>query len=253
MGSRWGTWLPWLGFPTVPVSTGVRSANGLAIVLEPSRVADSQRFMRAGGAWTSVARRLIHGTIPPRHAGGAVGAPGEHEAQSLRRVLVFDYPRLVGALALMTGDRDLARDSVRRGRRPPWEQVGHGRHIDNLPGWTRTVVLNVVRGRFRRRTTERNAAASLRSSRRRRWPGQPDRRSTCTASRRCPSASAKSPCCSTSSTFPSGRSRRELEITEGTVKTSLHRARIVLVAVLGEEFAVVGLDAGGDTEVHVEV
>ena len=53
--------------------------------------------------------------------------------------------------------------------------------------------------------------------------------------------------------LPVGEIARELEVTEGTVKTSLHRARVSLAAVLGEEFAAVGVDAGGDTEVHVEV
>jgi RNA polymerase sigma-70 factor, ECF subfamily len=73
----------------------------------------------------------------------------------------FDYPRLVGALTLVTGDRDVARDAVDEACARAWEQVRRGKQIDSIAAWVRVVALNVARGRFRRATTERRARERL--------------------------------------------------------------------------------------------
>ena len=166
----------------------------------------------------------------------------------------FDYPRLVGALTLMTGDRDLARDSVDEAVARAWEQVGRGRTIDNLAAWIRTVALNVVRGRFRRRTTERNAQGLVAIA-----PARDGDQESRTAALDVHRALATLPERQREVTvlfyfldLPVGEIARELEVTEGTVKTSLHRARSALATVLGDEFADVAIDVD-DTEVHVEV
>jgi RNA polymerase sigma-70 factor (ECF subfamily) len=148
----------------------------------------------------------------------------------------FDYPRLVGALTLMTGDADLARDSVDEAVARAWEQVGRGRAIENLPGWTRTVALNVARGRFRRRTTERAARGRLcigPSS-----DGQ-DRANIALDVRRAletlPTRQREVTVLFYFLDLSVGEIAVELEVAEGTVKTSLHRARIALASLLGDE------------------
>jgi RNA polymerase sigma factor (sigma-70 family) len=73
----------------------------------------------------------------------------------------FDYAKLVAALAFVTGDADLARDSVDEACARASERLGRGDQIDVLAAWIRVVALNVARGRIRRLGTERRARARL--------------------------------------------------------------------------------------------
>ena len=57
------------------------------------------------------------------------------------------YGRQVRALALVTGDADVARDAVDEALARAWEQLKRGRVIDLLEAWVRTVALNVARRR----------------------------------------------------------------------------------------------------------
>jgi RNA polymerase sigma factor (sigma-70 family) len=72
-----------------------------------------------------------------------------------------EYVRHVSALALVTGDRDVARDSVDEALARAWERVRAGRTIEGLGAWVRVVALNVARGRYRQAKRERNARARL--------------------------------------------------------------------------------------------
>jgi RNA polymerase sigma-70 factor (ECF subfamily) len=74
---------------------------------------------------------------------------------------LFDYPRLVAALVLVTGDRDVATDAVDEACARAWERVRRGTEITSLVAWVRVVALNIARGRFRRRATERRARERL--------------------------------------------------------------------------------------------
>ena len=74
---------------------------------------------------------------------------------------VFGYPRLVAALAFVTGDGDLARESVDEACARAVERLGRGREIDVLEAWIRVVARNVALGRLRRVTSERRARRRL--------------------------------------------------------------------------------------------
>ena len=72
-----------------------------------------------------------------------------------------EQQRLVGAVALLTGDREVAVDAVAEAVARAWERVSKGEEIDNLGGWIRVVAFNVARGTFRRRRNERLAFERL--------------------------------------------------------------------------------------------
>jgi RNA polymerase sigma-70 factor (ECF subfamily) len=148
---------------------------------------------------------------------------------------LFEYPRLVGALGLVTGDRAAAADAVDEACARAWEQLRRGKEIDSLGAWVRVVALNVARGRFRRHLRERRACAALAA-----LPVPDGTRDTDLAldTRRALAVLTR-------------RQREivvlhyfldlsvddiaaQLEIASGTVKTTLHRARTVLAEVLGD-------------------
>jgi RNA polymerase sigma-70 factor (ECF subfamily) len=146
---------------------------------------------------------------------------------------IFDYPRLVSALTLVTGDRDVARDAVDEACARAWEHLQRGKQIDSVAGWVRVVALNVARGRFRRRATERRAREDL---------------ARIAQSEHSPDAGVAVDVARALATLP--RRQREvvvmhyfldlpvdniaaqLGISSGTVKTSLHRARAALATLL---------------------
>ncbi|HEX4491382.1 MAG TPA: RNA polymerase sigma factor [Acidimicrobiia bacterium] len=70
---------------------------------------------------------------------------------------VFDYPRLVAAVRLITGSVDAARDAVDEACARAWERVERGDDIEVLGAWIRVVAINVARGGIRRRASERRA------------------------------------------------------------------------------------------------
>ena len=73
----------------------------------------------------------------------------------------FEYPKLVVALRFVTGDHELAQDSVDEACARALERLGRGDPIDVLGAWIRVVALNVARGRIRRLASERRARARL--------------------------------------------------------------------------------------------
>jgi RNA polymerase sigma-70 factor (ECF subfamily) len=149
---------------------------------------------------------------------------------------LFDYPRLVGALGLVTGDRAAAADAVDEACARAWEQVRRGKEIDSLGAWVRVVALNVARGRFRRQLREQRACEAIAA-----LPVADSSRDADLAldTRRALAALTR-------------RQREivvlhyfldlsvddiaaQLDIAAGTVKTTLHRARTVLADELGDD------------------
>jgi RNA polymerase sigma-70 factor (ECF subfamily) len=72
-----------------------------------------------------------------------------------------DYPRIVGALALITGSVDEAQDAVDESVARAWSRLRRGDDLENLGAWVRVVAVNVARGRIRTRVVERRARARL--------------------------------------------------------------------------------------------
>src|SRR5205823_6640774 len=83
------------------------------------------------------------------------GAPLDEAA--IREFLARDYPRLVAAVALVSGSRAAAEDSVQEALARAWERSERGERIEHLGAW----VLNLVRSGFRRLRVERAARERL--------------------------------------------------------------------------------------------
>ena len=80
---------------------------------------------------------------------------------TLREFVRTTYPRLVGAIALISGSRATAEDAVQEALARAWERSKRGEHIDSLPAWITTVSMNLARSGLRRLRAERRARERL--------------------------------------------------------------------------------------------
>lgn len=81
----------------------------------------------------------------------------------LREFVHTQYPRLVGAVALVCGSRATAEDAVQEALSRAWERSLRGERVDSLPAWVTTVSMNLARSALRRLRAERRARARFRS------------------------------------------------------------------------------------------
>jgi len=72
-----------------------------------------------------------------------------------------EYRRLVGAVAVVTGSTAAAEDAVQEAFARAWERSRRGQTFTHLPGWVATVALNHARSGHRRRQTEQRALVRL--------------------------------------------------------------------------------------------
>jgi RNA polymerase sigma factor (sigma-70 family) len=149
----------------------------------------------------------------------------------------FEYPRLVAALRLITGDRDTGRDAVDEAIARACERRQRGHAIDNLAAWVRTVACNEARSRFRRRAAEQRATDRL-VARTRELEHDADAarrvdvlRALAMLPQRQREVAALHYLCDLSVDDVAGA----LGVSSGTVKTSLSRARDALATLLTKE------------------
>lgn len=71
------------------------------------------------------------------------------------------HPRLVGALALHCGDRDVAEELAQEALARVWERWPSVRSMDAPESWTFRVAFNLAASRYRRRAAERRARARV--------------------------------------------------------------------------------------------
>jgi RNA polymerase sigma factor (sigma-70 family) len=81
---------------------------------------------------------------------------------AIREFLYTSYPRLVAAVALVCGSRPAAEDAVQEALLRAWERSEKGEEIESLDAWVTTVSLNLARSGLRRLRSERSAKARLR-------------------------------------------------------------------------------------------
>src|SRR5262249_16970247 len=121
--------------------------------------------MGGGGRSRIPGRRRQPPALPRRprleRAGDREGAVDEVE---LRRFLSEHYPRLVGAVALVTGDVASAEDAVQEAIVRAWERTERGEGVVALDRWGAAVALNLSRSGLRRLRVERLARPKLASS-----------------------------------------------------------------------------------------
>jgi RNA polymerase sigma-70 factor (ECF subfamily) len=79
----------------------------------------------------------------------------------LREFLHTAYPRLVAAVALVCGSRPAAEDAVQEALLRAWQRSEHGEEIESLNAWVTTVALNQARSGLRRVLAERRARSRI--------------------------------------------------------------------------------------------
>lgn len=83
---------------------------------------------------------------------------------ALQEFLHTAYPRLVAAVALASGSRPAAEDAVQEALLRAWERSEAGEEIRSLNAWVTAVALNLARSGLRRLRSERRARARLRGA-----------------------------------------------------------------------------------------
>jgi RNA polymerase sigma-70 factor, ECF subfamily len=162
------------------------------------------------------------------------------DEHSIRAFLATDYPKVVAAIALISGSRAAAEDAVQEALARAWERSERGERIESLKAWVTTVAVNQVRSGFRSLRAERRArqrsgprgsegvvlpsvvGAEQAVDVRRALMALPRRQREATVLRYYLDLDV-------------AEVARVLRINEGTAKTTLHRARKALAVALGEE------------------
>ena len=80
---------------------------------------------------------------------------------ALREFLHTSYPRLVAAVALVCGSRPAAEDAVQEALLKAWERSEKGEEIESMSAWVATAALNHARSAVRRRMAERRARSRM--------------------------------------------------------------------------------------------
>jgi RNA polymerase sigma-70 factor, ECF subfamily len=153
---------------------------------------------------------------------------------AIREFLHTSYPRLVAAIALTSGSRPAAEDSVQEALLRAWERSEKGEEIDSLEGWVTTVALNLARSGLRRLRSERRARARLTDSTVDETPTA-DRVDVDRALAMLPRRQREVAVLRYYLQLDTREVASALHLEEGTVKSTLFRARAALAAALGIE------------------
>jgi RNA polymerase sigma-70 factor, ECF subfamily len=151
---------------------------------------------------------------------------------AIREFLHTSYPRLVAAVALTSGSPPAAEDAVQEALIRAWERSDKGEEIASLEGWVTTVALNLARSGLRRLRSERRARARLASA----WVGEPptaDRLDVDRALSTLPRRQREAIVLRYYLQLDTREVAAALRVNEGTVKSTLFRARATLAEALG--------------------
>jgi len=153
---------------------------------------------------------------------------------AIREFLTGSYPRVVAAVALVEGSRATAEDAVAEALARAWERSERGDRIDSLPAWVTRVALNLSKSRLRRVRAETRARERAEA----RWSiGEPAeaRLDVEVALAKLPRRQRQATVLRYYLGYDVAEIARTLGVTEGTIKTTLHRARHAMASALGEE------------------
>ena len=151
---------------------------------------------------------------------------------AIREFLHTSYPRLVAAVALTTGSRPAAEDAVQEALLRAWERSERGDSIESLNAWVATVALNLARSGLRRVIAERKARSRLQSVADADVIG-PERVDVERALAKLPRRQRESVVCRYYLGMDTKEIAKVLKVSEGTVKSTLFRARAALAVSLG--------------------
>jgi RNA polymerase sigma-70 factor (ECF subfamily) len=152
---------------------------------------------------------------------------------AIRDFLHTRYPRLVAAVALVCGSRPAAEDAVQEALLRAWERSEKGEEIESLNAWVTTVSLNVARSGLRRLMAERRARSRLGRD----FVPEPtsgDRIDVERALAALPRRQREAIVLRYYLQMDTREVSEALGIHEGTVKSTLSRARTALAGALGE-------------------
>jgi RNA polymerase sigma-70 factor, ECF subfamily len=160
--------------------------------------------------------------------------PSVDEA-AIREFLTDAYPRVVAAVALVEQSRATAEDAVAEAVARAWERSERGERIDSLPAWVTRVALNLSKSRLRRIRAESRARDDLADKSSPRSGSTEDRLDVERALANLPRRQRQATVLRYYLGFDVAEIARALGVSEGTIKTTLHRARHSMAAALGEE------------------
>jgi RNA polymerase sigma-70 factor (ECF subfamily) len=152
---------------------------------------------------------------------------------AIREFLYTNYPRVVAAVSLASGSRPAAEDAVQEALLRAWERSDRGESIESLDAWVTAVALNLARSGLRRVMAERRARSRLQAR-----PADvigPDRVDVERALMRLPRRQREAVVCRYYLGMDTKEIATVLKVSEGTVKSTLFRARAALGALLGVE------------------
>ncbi len=139
----------------------------------------------------------------------------------------------MAAVALVSGSRAAGEDAVQEALARAWERSDRGDEIENLGAWVTTVALNLARSARRRLRAERRAKDRLDTVPP--YRSREPRTAIWTAPYgSCPAASGRRRSPYDYLSLSVRECAERMRVTEGTVKTQLHRARAALRGTLGE-------------------
>jgi RNA polymerase sigma-70 factor (ECF subfamily) len=158
----------------------------------------------------------------------------------IREFLRVGYPRVVAAVALVSGSRPAAEDAVQEALLRAWERSERGDEIDSLPRWVTTVALNLTRSGIRRAIAERRARRRLVAASTGGVPGPSgDRLDVDRALAGLPRRQREVAVLRYLLDMDTREAAEAMSVNEGTVKSQLAHARRALAAALRiEEFEV---------------
>ena len=153
---------------------------------------------------------------------------------AIREFLTGPYPRVVAAVALVEGSRATAEDAVAEALGRAWERSERGERIDSLPAWVTRVALNLSKSRLRRVRAE--ARARDRADTRRVADAPQDARLDVEmALTKLPRRQRQATVLRYYLGYDVAEIAQALGVSQGTIKTTLHRARHTMASALGEE------------------
>ncbi|MGI8616314.1 MAG: sigma-70 family RNA polymerase sigma factor [Actinomycetota bacterium] len=150
----------------------------------------------------------------------------------MRGFLARDYPRLVNAVALASGSYSAAEDAVQEALVRAWIRSERGEQVESLSAWVAAVALNLTRSGWRRAMAERRARRRLPGGSFATHPQTDEEMDVARALEALPRRQREVAVLRYLLEMSTAEVAAALGITQGTVKSSLARARAHLVEAL---------------------
>ena len=166
-----------------------------------------------------------------------MSSAGRLDEVGLRRFIGERYAGVVAAVALVTGSQAAAEDAVQEALVRAWERSERGEVIEHLAAWVTTVALNLARSGLRRLVAEQRARLRLGRPLAQANPSTEDAMAVREALATLPSRQREVTVLRYYAGLDVAEIAGVLGVSQGTVKTSLHRSRQALAAALGRTYA----------------